>query len=365
MRDYKLQCSKGYVSVMLIAFSVFTLWVYYSLLDLSVARLIKYSAYMMLGYLILYAGQRVSIKQLLKFSSSAYILVTCLLVMVLFSDPVNGSHRWIDLVFFKMQPSEFMKLVLPLAICSIYKNNYNKKFLDLLAIALLLLPVMLVLIEPDLGSALFLLFEGVFCIFLMSNIKKLIIACVVLLVIVTPLVYMSLKPYQLMRILLYMNKENVPFEYAFQLMQSIASIVSGGVWGLGKGVISHVNMQFLSDHETDFIFSILAQYLGFIKTTLYITLVFSVFWCSNFIACSCKNKMYKVIRKTYVFSMCMAVMINVGMNMALMPVVGLSFPLLSYGGSNYVVVMAMYAIILQQSNEDMSCNKGVKGVCDD
>ena len=78
-----------------------------------------------------------------------------------------------------------------------------------------------------------------------------------------------------------------------------------------------------------------------------------------------KNKMYKVIRKTYVFSMCMAVMINVGMNMALMPVVGLSFPLLSYGGSNYVVVMAMYAIILQQSNEDMSCNKGVKGVCDD
>ena len=81
----------------------------------------------------------------------------------------------------------------------------------------------------------------------------------------------------------------------------VCGTVSGGVWGIGQGVISQINVGFLSDHMTDFIFSVLAQYFGFVMTTIYISILLSVLWCSNIVACSCKNNTDRIIKKTYIF----------------------------------------------------------------
>ena len=279
-----------------------------------------------------------------KTSTLIYLIFFILLLTVkYFGLTSSGSQRWINLYFMNLQPSEFMKVSLILFLAKYYhrvpSNEVNSVKFLFLPIISLLAPVLLVITQPDLGTSILIATGGVIVAWLAGVKIKFFVYLSVLFITLAPIAISFLKPYQKSRILTFLNPDRDPLGAGYQIIQSKIAIGSGGLFGKGFLNGSQSYLDFLPEKHTDFIFTLFSEEFGFfgsICILLLYTLIIYRIVCIGHITRSNFAKLYCYSFSTAFF---IYVVVNMGMVLGLLPIVGAPLPIMSYGGSSMLAIM--------------------------
>jgi rod shape determining protein RodA len=282
-----------------------------------------------------------------------FFLTIFLLVLVhFFGIESNGAKRWLAFGGLNLQPSELIKITLPLMIAWLYQNFQNKISLKvhLIAIFLILVPVYLVLLQPDLGTSIMIALSGFLIIFLAGISWRLILSSLVITILSSPIIWMNLHIYQKNRILNMLDPFADPLGTGYHTIQSMIAIGSGGGFGKGWGQGSQTNLNFLPEANTDFIFAVYAEEFGFFGVilifALFLFLIYRIFNLAN----DMQDTFSKLLTVSLGASIFAAIFVNIAMISGLVPVVGLPLPFMSYGGTSMVVSLISIGIIMNLNN---------------
>ena len=282
-----------------------------------------------------------------------FFLTIFLLVLVhFFGIESNGAKRWLAFGGLNLQPSELIKITLPLMIAWLYQNFKNKISLKvhLIAIFLILVPVYLVLLQPDLGTSIMIALSGFLIIFLAGISWRLILSSLVITILSSPIIWMNLHVYQKNRILNMLDPFADPLGTGYHTIQSMIAIGSGGGFGKGWGQGSQTNLNFLPEANTDFIFAVYAEEFGFFGVilifALFLFLIYRIFNLAN----DMQDTFSKLLTVSLGASIFAAIFVNIAMISGLVPVVGLPLPFMSYGGTSMVVSLISIGIIMNLNN---------------
>jgi len=293
----------------------------------------------------------IDIRYYLKYSTVTYIVVLLLLIAVEVSGVVGmGAQRWIDLKIFKLQPSELMKIALVLVLAKYFNSCTLDKIEStgglIAPILMAVFPAALIILQPDLGTALMLLFTTVMIFFAVGVQwwKFALVggsACALM-----PVAWHFLHDYQKNRVLTFLDPERDPLGTGYHIIQSKIALGSGGIFGKGflNGTQSHLN--FLPEKHTDFIFTMLSEEFGMVGGVLIILLNLVIIIYGYLFAFRTSSYFGKLVIIGLNTNYFMYVFINIAMVLGLLPVVGIPLPLISYGGTVMLSVMASFGIIL-------------------
>jgi len=277
-------------------------------------------------------------------STLIYLGVLFLLVLVkFFGLSSSGSQRWLNLFFINLQPSELMKVGLILFLAKYYhiisSADVNRLKFLLTPLLALLFPVILVLTQPDLGTAFLIAAGGVVVIWLAGVKMKFFAYLGIVFLSVAPVAISFLKPYQKSRILTFLDPSRDPLGSGYQITQSKIAIGSGGLFGKGFLNGSQSYLDYLPEKHTDFIFTLFSEEFGFFGSSLILGLYIIITWR----VASIGNMIRNAFGKLYCYSFATAffgyVAVNMGMVLGLIPIVGAPLPILSYGGSSMMAIM--------------------------
>lgn len=284
-----------------------------------------------------------SIKPLVK---PAYIAILVFLVITaVIGIETRGSARWIPLGPFNFQPSEFAKPVLILALAWFWSQNLPSWKNVLKSLAILLPFVLLIFRQPDLGTALTVSFVWVAMIFAANLSLSKIFLLSLLGSIFAPVGWFGLHDYQKQRIFSFLSPSQDPQGIGFHVIQSMIAVGSGEIHGRGLGRGTQSRLQFLPEFRTDFIFAFIAEELGFIGSILVLSLYSTFFYiCFRFFS-KIGDKFGELIVVGVVSMMFFQITVNIGMNIGILPVTGITLPLLSYGGSSVITTLISIGLI--------------------
>ena len=281
----------------------------------------------------------------------AWVLGFLLLVLVELTGSVGmGGQRWLDIGFMRVQPSELMKIAVIMALARFYHARTYTQGRNLSALVvpsvLIMLPAILVIKQPDLGTGLMIVAGGAAIMFV-AGIPGWIFASIgAATVPVAFIVWPALNTYQQNRVLTFFNPESDPLGAGYQITQSKIALGSGGMTGKGflEGTQSHLN--FLPEMKTDFIFTVLVEEFGLIGAVTVLVLYGTVLMYGLLIGIGCRSQFGRLLASGLAMSLFFYILINIGMVMGLMPVVGVPLPLISYGGSAMLTWAIAYGLIL-------------------
>ncbi len=282
----------------------------------------------------------------------AYIGALVLLVAVdVMGVSVNGSQRWLDLQFIRLQPSEIMKLAIVLALARYYHDLPKwriSRFFGLLGAAILiLLPMALILRQPDLGTTLLVAATGVAIAFLAGVNWRVIGGAALASTVALPLFFrFGLKEYQRSRILTFLDPSRDPTGASYHITQSKIALGSGGVSGKGFMNGTQRQLEYVPENRTDFIFTVIGEEFGLIGSLLTMGLYMLVIGLCIWLSTQCKHVFSRLLVLGLTTTFTLYIFINLGMVMGLAPVVGVPLPLISYGGTVILTVMTGFGLIL-------------------
>ncbi len=287
--------------------------------------------------------------QLIQFwTPFAYVALLLMLVLVLaFGDVVKGSRRWLGIGGFSMQPSEFMKIVLPAMLAWLFAQQQMRLGLRQIGLKtlLVLLAAGLVMVQPDLGTSVILLLIGASVIVLAGVSPRLILTVGALGLLSAPLLWMLLKDYQRLRIMTLFDPERDPLGAGWHIMQSTTAIGSGGLLGKGfrQGTQSH--LEFLPERHNDFIAAVIGEEFGFFGILLLLVLYLLLLGRCLHISIQLEDAFAKLTVAGIAVGIFTCVFVNLMMVCGLLPVVGVPLPLISYGGTSMLATMIGLGII--------------------
>jgi len=278
---------------------------------------------------------------------SAYLFYLIILILLIgvdfFGITASGSTRWIDLFFFNLQPSELMKVALIIFLARYYNRrpfqDVNKLKFMLLPTFALFIPVALVVVQPDLGTAILLAIGGLIMVWLAGFRIKYIIYLLITFVCLAPVVIAFLKPYQKIRILTFFNPEKDSLGAGYQIIQSKIAIGSGGFSGKGFLKGSQSYLDYLPEKHTDFIFTLFSEEFGFIGSVallmIYALIIYRIIAIGNL----SRNNFAKLYCYGFAAAFFTYVAVNMLMVLGLIPIIGAPLPIMSYGGSALLAMM--------------------------
>jgi len=278
-----------------------------------------------------------------------FIVLLFLIWASLYGIKASGSQRWIDLYFINLQPSELMKIAIILCLAKYYHRLHLEKvntFRSIIfVIIILMLPIMLVISQPDLGTSVLIALSGLVVLWLAGLNIKYFLYSFITLIITMPFAISFLKPYQKLRILTFLNPDRDPLGAGYQIIQSKIAVGSGGLTGKGflKGTQSY--LEFLPEKHTDFIFTLFSEEHGFIGSVtllmIYAIVIFRV------LSIGSKSRSYFAKLFCYGFGSAIFFYVSVNMSMVLglLPIVGSPLPIMSYGGSSMLATMIGFSIV--------------------
>jgi rod shape determining protein RodA len=304
---------------------------------------------LVLGLVTMLILARVAPKYLRMFAPWAYVVgVLLLLVVAIVGDVGKGAQRWLDLGVIRFQPSEMMKLAVPM-MCAWFLHDRplppDVKYVLLLGI-FILVPVGLIAEQPDLGTALLIACSGVFVVLLAGLRARVIVAVAALLPIAAWIGWGFLHDYQRKRVLTFLNPETDPLGAGYHIIQSQIAIGSGGVFGKGWMNGSQAQLEFLPERSTDFIFAVIGEEFGFLGLLLLLGLYLFVIGRGLFMALECQDTFARLVAGSISLTFFVYVFVNAGMVSGLLPVVGVPLPLVSFGGTSMVTLMAGFGILM-------------------
>lgn len=290
-------------------------------------------------------------------SSQAYLIYAVVLLMLILVELMGfvgmGAQRWLDLYIFNLQPSELMRVALILALSRYFSYMEVEEIRQLknlfIPMLLMFIPTLLVMRQPDLGTAILLLGSGL-AIFFVSGVPWWFFATGIIgLLGAIPILWNFLYEYQQKRILIFLNPESDPAHAGYHISQSKIALGSGGFAGKGwlKGTQSHLN--FLPEKQTDFIFTMFAEEFGFIGCLIVISLFCILFIWGFTVSDHAKQKFGKLVAIGITTTLFLYVFINMAMVMGLLPVVGIPLPFMSYGGTAMITLMLSMGLLASVS----------------
>ena len=285
-----------------------------------------------------------------KWAVPFFILGLLMLISVLlFGHVGKGAQRWLDLGFMKFQPSEIMKLIVPIMIAwFVSQSNLPVKISTVIwAVILVLLPTLLIAKQPDLGTSLLIASSGIFVIFLAGANWKLIGVSAGLASAFAPILWMFLmKDYQRQRVLTFLNPEQDPLGSGYHIIQSKIAIGSGGIAGKGWLQGTQSQLEFLPERHTDFIFAVFSEEFGLIGVAILLSVYLLIVMRGLWIAVNAQHAFTKLLAGSITLTFFVYVFVNIGMVSGLLPVVGVPLPLVSYGGTSIVTLMAGFGLLM-------------------
>lgn len=289
-------------------------------------------------------------RNLKKITALSYVfIVLCLLGVWWFAEPIRGSARWIDLGFFRFQPAEFAKIIMIIVTAKVL-DQQGEKIKDfryvILSLIYVIIPIFLILVEPDLGSAIvvFLTWLGMIA-FSKINKKHLAWIFVGFAMVSVMAWFFLLHDYQKERIYTFLDPGSDPRGSGYNVIQSVIAVGSGQYFGRGVGRGLQSQLKFLPERQTDFIFASTAEELGFVGSFLILILFFLILYRLVKIMASARDNFGMYLSLGVFFMLLSEIFINIGMNLGLLPVTGIPLPLLSYGGSSLLTVFIALGIV--------------------
>jgi rod shape determining protein RodA len=275
--------------------------------------------------------------------------VLLLVAVAVVGDVAMGAQRWLDLGFIRFQPSEIMKIAVPLC-CAWYLHErpLPPDFTTLIVVSLIVLvPTLLIAEQPDLGTSLLVASGGVMAILLAGLQLRYILGLGTVLAAAVPVVWMFfMHDYQRQRVLTFLNPQNDPLGAGYHTIQSQIAIGSGGIFGKGYMNGSQAQLEFLPERSTDFIFAVIGEEWGLVGALVLMFLYLLVIGRGLYIATQAQDTFSRLTAGSLTLLFSVYVFVNSGMVAGLLPVVGVPLPLVSYGGTSLVTLMAGFGILM-------------------
>ena len=311
---------------------------------------LKHSQRFILGLIIFFIVVFFDLRLIFGYAYVIFFLsIISLTIIPFFGIESNGATRWINIAGISLQPSEFVKYTLILALARYFHSiNNDSSFIKTFIIPLIItiVPVFLVITQPDLGTALIILLGGISLFWISGLNYKYFIVGVFSILCSLPVLWQYLKDYQKDRVLTFFNPERDPLGNGYHIMQSKIALGSGGIFGKGymEGTQSHLN--FLPEMQTDFIFTMLGEEFGFIGTLLLLLIYAALIMISIRLALKSRSLFSKYLSLGVCNVFFIYVFVNIGMVTGLLPVVGVPLPFISYGGSSMLAVMFGFGLLM-------------------
>ena len=285
------------------------------------------------------------------FRWTPYIFAVGLIMLVLVllvGDVGKGAQRWLNLGFIRFQPSEIMKLAVPMMVAWVLtRKTLPPSWKNLaLAVTVLILPAALIYLQPDLGTTILILMSGLLIIFMAGFAWKHIAVMALVSAIAMPIIYQFLHPYQQKRIQTLFDPWSDPLGAGYHIIQSMIAIGSGGLQGKGWTHGSQSQLEFIPERHTDFIFSVFAEENGFIGVLMLLLLYVVLTGRGLFISYYTKDTFARLLAGSLSMTFFFYVFVNMGMVSGMLPVVGVPLPLISFGGTSMVTLMAGFGILM-------------------
>jgi len=301
-----------------------------------------------LGIIVMVSLALFDYRNLRGISLVLYLILVLLLIAVLFiGNRAFGASRWINLKIFQLQPSEIGKLILVLFLARFFADNTQINWKKILQIILIVgLPVALILLQPDFGTAMVFIASTLALLFF-SKTKKFVLAIIVVAMLVAAPIGWKyfLKPYQKQRVYTFINPASDPYGSGYNVTQAKITVGSGGLWGAGIGQGTQIQLNFLPVAHSDFIFATIAESVGLVGSTILILIFILLGTRAINVAKVSRDYFGYYFAIGWGVTLLFQVFVNIGMNIGLMPVTGIPLPFMSSGGTSMLTNMAAIGIL--------------------
>ena len=280
--------------------------------------------------------------------------VLMLVAVLLFGDMGKGAQRWLDFGFIRFQPSEILKLAVPLMVAwYISRKGLPPRHRDIfIGFILVFIPTILIAKQPDLGTSLLIASSGIFVLFLAGMSWKLITYIAALGGAFAPIMWFFLMAdYQKQRVITFINPESDPLGSGYHIIQSKIAIGSGGIEGKGWLQGTQSQLEFLPERHTDFIFAVYSEEFGLLGVIGLLVMYLCIILRGLYIANRAQDAFSKLLAGSITLTFFVYVFVNMGMVSGLLPVVGVPLPLISYGGTSMVTLLAGFGILMSISTQ--------------
>jgi rod shape determining protein RodA len=333
----------------LLLISLLSFVILYSAGSQDMDVLMRQAARVGLAFLLMTVLAHVDPYQFKRYSAVLFSFGILLLIAVLILGQIGkGAQRWLDLGFFRFQPSEMIKITTPMMI-SWYLAEHalppRPKQL-LIASILIIIPTLLIAKQPDLGTALLVASSGAAVLFFAGLSWRFILAISAVLAGLTPILWHFMRPYQRDRVLTFLNPEADPLGRGYHIIQSKIAIGSGGIYGKGWLGSTQSELDFLPESSTDFIFAVFAEEFGLFGCVSLLALYLLIISRCLYIASQAQDSYSRLLASSLAFTFFVYVFVNIGMVIGVLPVVGVPLPLISYGGTSIVTLLAGFGILM-------------------
>lgn len=335
--------------MLLLTLSAFGLFILYSASGQDMGYVTRQAIRMGAGFIAMVFLAQLEPRFFGRWAPWIYVIGVALLVgVILFGVGAKGAQRWIQLPGFRFQPSEIMKLVLPLMIATYLAKRPLPPSLKHTLVALILIgmPTVLIMKQPDLGTSLLIAASGIFVLLFSGILWRYIFAALGLAAAALPGLWMVMKDYQKQRVLTFLDPESDPLGSGWNIIQSKTAIGSGGVTGKGWLDGTQSQLDFLPESHTDFIIAVIAEELGMVGVVVLLLLYAAIIGRGLWMAATVQHSFGRLVAGSITLTFFVYVFVNIGMVSGLLPVVGVPLPLVSYGGTSIVTLMAGFGLLM-------------------
>jgi rod shape determining protein RodA len=281
-----------------------------------------------------------------------FALGIILLVLVLIAGDVGkGAQRWLDLYVIRFQPSEMMKLVTPMMLAWYLCEKPSPPRMSslLISLGLVVLPTMLIAKQPDLGTSLLVAAAGFFVVFFGGIRWRLLLGAIATILALIPVLWQFMHDYQKQRVLTLFDPQSDPLGSGYHIIQSMIAIGSGGIYGKGWLNGTQSQLDFIPERTTDFIYAVFAEEFGIMGAIVLLSMYAFIILRGLYIASTAQDRFGRLLAGSLSLTFFVYLFVNVGMVSGILPVVGVPLPLVSYGGTSMVTLMAGFGMLMSIS----------------
>jgi rod shape determining protein RodA len=333
----------------LVFLCLFGLAILYSASGQELASVYQQGLKMLIAFGLMLLVAQVPPHRLARLSVWLFIFGIILLALVLVMGNVGkGAQRWLDIGLLRFQPSELMKLAVPMVLSwYLAEKTLPPSVAQIfLSVMLILVPVLLIVKQPDLGTAVLVSIAGFSALFIAGMSWRYLTTIGILTALSAPIAWLFMYEYQRQRVLTFIDPEQDPLGAGYHIIQSMIAIGSGGLYGKGwlNGTQSH--LEFLPERSTDFIFAVLCEEFGFTGVVVLLVLYSFVIFRGMYISANSQHSFGKIFGASIVLTFFVYIFVNIGMVSGQLPVVGIPLPLISFGGTSVVTLMIGFGILM-------------------
>ena len=333
----------------LMSLALLGLVIFHSASGASVALLYKQIIRLGVAFVLMFVIAQIPPTVFQRSSPLFYMIGVILLVLVLLAGDIGkGAQRWLVVAGFRFQPSEMMKIAMPMMIAwYLAARPLPPRLLQIIfAVCLLTIPTLLIAKQPDLGTAILVAASGAIILFMAGMSWSLILGVLTVGAGCAPILWHFMREYQRNRVLTFLNPEADPLGTGYHIIQSKIAIGSGGINGKGWLKGTQTQLDFLPESSTDFIFSVFAEEFGLIGTLALVTLYLIIIARGLAIASQAQDSYSRLLAAGITLTFFVYVFVNIGMVTGVLPVVGVPLPLISYGGTSMITIMFGFGILM-------------------